>query len=304
MYSKKIILLHSTEQGKGCKGICKLFCSGKTVSGTLSLANVDSRNYGLYKCAMFLNAKTYSFELDTLINYEFEINQDYIGVVKVLIARQEKKLVPLCFGSTLNELNYDSNLLLLLLGGKKELSSPILQTQQEKSARPHDLQEDISTQHFFASEVKPKQISTAKQSQPVLVEEALTEYEKFVTATDNYYDGREGAKLLNSYKTSLNNFYENKQSGYYNSVKSILLRIIDAYPRYPMLTSSIDNSIFVKISHADKRFFCLGLLIQDARPKYICYAVPKNLSNQDCLSPNDFTYVFQDAESGKLTKND
>ena len=141
-------------------------------------------------------------------------------------------------------------------------------------------------------------------------------------ATDNYYDGKsfddgqlatQKAKVcLAEYAKALDEFYKSGAKGsYLAKVKVELEKVFESYPPYTPLMQKISDSFFVKISDGKENFFALGLLQQDGKPTYICYALPKRIKEETGFltvsvgegeEKRDFCLIMQSAEDGKVFK--
>ena len=63
--------------------------------------------------------------------------------------------------------------------------------------------------------------------------------------------------------------------GFYQSIEQEFLSLFARFPKEPVLEKRIRNSRFVKINYNDTdKYYAVGIVEEDSRPKYICYAVP------------------------------
>jgi hypothetical protein len=105
---------------------------------------------------------------------------------------------------------------------------------------------------------------------------------------------------------------------FYNSVKNKLLKLLSENEKEQALCAIIPESDFVKVYYEKDKYYCAGLVREDGKPKYICYAVPENYSENPpeelkdlskwipCEPDNPkgkgYFIIFQSAEDGKYIK--
>lgn len=274
MYTRKKVVLreHSKgySKGGGLCGVLSLLCDEKNISCVLELKNADARRYGTWHLALKVNDKFFFLEITDLEKFNFSLQMTKLNAVSALVCVKTNKLSLVSFGGSDAPDSYDRPL--FLYASQRAFPPP-----------PRQKEEELV-----------KEAPAEKESEP------STQYERFVLTTDNYYDSSEGKKLLSRYKQAMDDFYTLPKGTFYTKVKSQLLSIFDAYPRYPILMEAIDNSLFVRINRK-RGHFCLGLLIEEGAPRYICYALPQDI-NEEPNSAKEYTYIFQDAGSGELSR--
>ena len=68
---------------------------------------------------------------------------------------------------------------------------------------------------------------------------------------------------------------EDKESTFFDQVKSSIENLFETYPVNQELVDAIENSQFVKVDYeGDGNFYSVGLIFDDDDLKYICYAIP------------------------------
>ncbi|MCM1043034.1 MAG: hypothetical protein NC350_02355 [Corallococcus sp.] len=154
-------------------------------------------------------------------------------------------------------------------------------------------------------------------------ETAVTDYEKFVAATGDFYGNAKAVnveslkrnsaaayKSVTEYSSAFERYYAaGRGDNYYQSVKSEINKLFTQFPPYFPLINKYKGSFFVRIDFpSSDKFFVLGLLEKDGEVKYICYGLP---GDKEGFSDKDFTYVdnspcgfwmlYQDADTGQIT---
>ncbi len=182
----------------------------------------------------------------------------------------------------------------------------------------------------------------AKQAQPKnSADQPDTPYDDELVATENYYEFAENGDWNHAEKerktsetrtggespgkdedaqslfrfTGRQSDTSHERTCYYDTVKNQLDALMEKYPPEEDLAASIPFSRWAKISFSGEKYYVVGVIRDDAKPKYICYGVPaKNhgdppdalkgycsfmpLSVFD-LSGKGYWMMFQDAETGQ-----
>lgn len=105
---------------------------------------------------------------------------------------------------------------------------------------------------------------------------------------------------------------------YYNQVKDELNVLFDKFPEESALLSVFPNGKWVKIFYSEEKFYVVGLIKENGKPKYICYGIPHPYSEQPPkelegvssfipksifdLRGDGYWMMFQDAVTGKCVK--
>lgn len=106
--------------------------------------------------------------------------------------------------------------------------------------------------------------------------------------------------------------------GYYRSVQGELDALFAKYPTEELLERSVEGSRFVKVTYAEDRYYTVGLIHLDGKPRYICYGVPgkyslhppKELAGYCSFLPlslfdlkgDGYWMLYQDADTGDAVK--
>ncbi len=114
------------------------------------------------------------------------------------------------------------------------------------------------------------------------------------------------------------NLGENARACYYEKVKEELSRLFDSQPAEEELAKAVPLSRWAKVTFARGKYYTVGVISDEKRPKYICYGVPtdKRGDPPDALKeycsfvplsifdPDGKGYwmLFQDAETGACVK--
>lgn len=312
MYERKIILIKEfddafTIRGRTLDGLAKLLCDGKNTKLTLTINNADIMRMGSWFLYLFADGKYFEFERKPQVVFA----APSIRKVSLIITAERIKKFVVGYGSS------------FLDSIDKELAYRFgLIERSKKSAAgfSYDISDAAGENgEALAHEQKPDGPPQAKDAKD---DEPLTEYEKFILSADDYYKAAEEKKrrdaekaerdqMLKKFET-LQNYsaalgrYDGGED-YYASVKDEIASIFDTFPVFAELTGKVENSVWVKISRDNGRFFALGLLLAESRPKYICYALPaKKAMRPDRAQFLDagagYWVIAQDAETGKRAK--
>ena len=152
--------------------------------------------------------------------------------------------------------------------------------------------------------------------------QGMTEYEQFVSATDNFYPdftldisalqktSSQRYKVVEEYSNAFERFYASGGSAnYYQSVKEEIVKVFVQFPPYYPLINKYKNCFFVRVDFPNsERYFVMGVLQKQGVIKYICYGLPaerKGISDKDFVlvenNPTSFYMLFQDADTGQIT---
>ena len=153
----------------------------------------------------------------------------------------------------------------------------------------------------------------------------LTEYEQFVSATNNFYPdvsvdigtlkktAHERYKVVEQYSDAFERFYASGgASNYYQTVKEDIVKVFVQFPPYYPLINKYPNSFFVRVDFpSSDKYFVMGVLQKDGQIKYICYGLPaekSGIADKDFVyvtnQPTSFYMLFQDANTGQITTVD
>lgn len=197
---------------------------------------------------------------------------------------------------------------------KADASTPIptnLQESAKKNLSKNSPKSSLPTQSIFAnmlnSALLPKQESVKSSSddpefkQP---SDEVSEYEKFVVATDNYYATDMSGESVKRYGTAFEKFVKQGSGSYYQTVADELATILEKYPPNESFISLFPNSVWVTIGNNGKHFV-LGVITEQESPLYICYGLPceNRCSTERAYVLTDsggYNLIFQNASTGKI----
>lgn len=146
-----------------------------------------------------------------------------------------------------------------------------------------------------------------------------TQYEKFVAATDNFYeDSLDLQEIRNRSRRKFapeQRLAEIKADGqsFFAGVKEILKEIFSLYPPCEDLNDEMKEAFWVKVPYKDGKYFAVGLIQREGKAKYLAYAVPGSRQKR----PRDDGFIFwpmrnnsegywilcQDASNGKCASD-
>ena len=155
-----------------------------------------------------------------------------------------------------------------------------------------------------------------------LHKQTLTQYEQFVSATNNFYpelsvdvgslkkSAQARYKVVEEYSDAFERFYASGgASNYYQTVKEEIVKVFVQFPPYYPLINKYKNSFFVRVDFpSSDKYFVMGVLQFEGNIKYICYGLPaekEGISDKDFVfvqgNPTSFYMLFQDANTGQIT---
>lgn len=137
----------------------------------------------------------------------------------------------------------------------------------------------------------------------ILLREDSTLGDNLKIADDNYYDSE---KVLNTEK-NIKPFYE--------TIKGELEKLFNEHEHEIILEKIISQSKFCKITYEDKKYYIVGIILEDNVPQFICYGIPtfnpnnppKELkgfcsyipTNSNNLQELGYWVMYQDAGTGE-----
>ncbi len=155
-----------------------------------------------------------------------------------------------------------------------------------------------------------------------LSEQTLTEYEQFVSATNNFYpdvsvdvgslkkSAQSRYKVVEEYSDAFEHFYASGgASNYYQTVKGEIVKVFVQFPPYYPLINKYKESFFVRVDFpSSDKYFVMGVLQKQGEIRYICYGLPAEkdgIADKDFIfvqgNPTSFYMLFQDANTGQIT---
>lgn len=86
------------------------------------------------------------------------------------------------------------------------------------------------------------------------------------------------------------NFRNESEPTYYETIRQEVERLLDGYEHEDFLESFIEESSFVRIPFDDiGHYYIFGIVNEDGKPKYLCFAVPEPYRNTPPESLKGFT---------------
>lgn len=287
MYCKRILILQQTdrrfaERGKELCGMVKLVNGVSEQTGvTAFVANADTAAEGEWWLLLSFCRNIFVKRLDTLNNQVFSVDRQVLENIGCLLIKREQR----CFEVARSYLG-DACLC------------------DDLHRRAEGLISEAAAATAAHSEESPQ----------------LTEYERFVSNTTDYYDGIDCKNLkaqasnryksVSDYSDAFEKFYAaGTQTEYYQRVKKEIGRLFVEFPPYYPLVKKYSESFFVRIDFpSTEKYFVFGVLQKEGKARYICYGLP---AERDGFFDKDFTYVesspvsfwmlFQDADTGQIT---
>ena len=339
MFGKKILVMKQIAEGfsygdnKAC-GICRLEKEDEILTVCLSLIGFSALAFGEYRLYVIGDDKTVVKQIlgkipaSNMQTFQSDLNLNKgvsagIWTVKddipLLVAYRKSE------DATLPVKDYGTTVINDIIAERK-----IREREKE-----------------FAFEPKPETKDMADDELPP----PLKIYNDEAVATENYYDVEdEIQQKLSSIKDMSDEYVRVKECGgdsfcpqeekesekdlnfnqnettdfgsenatYYDTVKAELDGIFDKYPEETDIEKIIGGSRFAKVYYAEDKYYVVGLIKENDKPKYICYGVPspysptppKELAGYCSFIPlsifnlkgDGYFMMFQDAISGKCVK--
>lgn len=352
-YVKKMCILRQIKQGfsgdgKTLSGLVKIEQYGKNLAIEVSIINFAPLASGEYYCLLSDgHGKTEMLSLRGKSMFNILSDVDITGGFCAVICYVKNDVVPIAYGINGNG-SYDWKTILNATlppvfpkknGGFPSESVPA--TKQAPvdfiAAAPQDFAKKEQESQKGAGHVATNHHSDLIPS----TKNADTSYNDETIVTENYYqeqsneqDGnpknRENAHLENSKQKpaevgrssaedgnakSVLHPFKTDSDGYYLSIKNEIDELFHAYPKDETLSKAFSTSEWVRVKGTAKEpEYLVGVLYEDGRAKYICYALaakdkdspPEEIKDVcnfvpiSALSQNvGFFVIFQSANSGQ-----
>ena len=177
---------------------------------------------------------------------------------------------------------------------------------------PYD-DEVVATENYFEFEDVDKQNLTIREKCDGNSdkERGKTQGSKKVAGED------EDAQSLFRFAGS-ENLRENERACYYDQVKGELRDLFTSHPAEEELEKCVPFSRWARVTFARNKYYTVGVISDENRPKYICYGVPADRRDEppealkgkcsflplSLFDPDGKGYwmMFQDAETGQCVK--
>ncbi len=86
---------------------------------------------------------------------------------------------------------------------------------------------------------------------------------------------------------------------FYSRMEGDIKRIFSTYPKETALEKAVEGSRFVKIAYGDDKYYVFGVMTVEKKPRYICYGVPAQSSENPPPSLKGCaSYIPVDGSSG------
>ena len=328
-YYKKMCVLRQLKQGfsgdgRPLSGLIKAEQYGKNLSIEVSAVGFAPLSSGEYYC-LIADCKNRTELLPlrgkTMFNLisELDISGGFCGVICFV----KTEILPIACGVNGN-FSFD----IRALAEKAFLS--VVKPQKTKPAPiPAPIQEPITTKKAEEKD-KTEEETAATYDDEILAEENYFEEEEDERRTAKKgsgdvrlesgiqsQDGQTGAsvKAHDDGQDVLNAFTTNSD-GFYREIKSELDELFARYPKDESLTHAFPSSEWVRVKGSkDEPKELVGIVYEDGRAKYICYAVPNDetvpseVSSAGFFIPRSpferdkgFIVLYQSAATGESIK--
>ena len=341
-YVKKMCILRQIKQGfsgdgKPLSGLIKIEQYGKNLAVEISIINFAPLSFGEYYCLLSDGkGKTEMLALrgKSIFNIlsDVDISNGFCGI----ICHVKNEVTPIAYGINGNGV-YDWRAIL------NATLPPVFPRSQVDKTATTEIAESVAP---TPDEPTPEESPKTKPSKP---NDSTTltppSYDDEEVATDNYYkeqdderkqlsqtqiharaqsanqgqDEKEGANLTEDVDAeSVLRPIATEPDGYYLSVKAEIDGLFSKYPRDDTLCGAFSCSEWVRVQgEKDAPQYLVGVLYDDGKAKYICYALaakdkdspPEEIRDVCSFVPtsvyNDtqgFFVIFQSATSGVCVK--
>ena len=335
-YVKKMCILRQIKQGfsadgKTLSGLIKVEQYGKNLAVEVSVINFAPLLSGEYYCLLSDGkGKTEMLCLRGKSFFNILTDMDVSGGFCGIICHVKTDVVPIAYGVNGNG-QYD---------WKKILNAtlpPVFPQKQTQTTEKTERAESLATTQDEEKTPSADSSKNISEQTNEYDDESIVEIDYFKEQNDECDQFKEtfqnaqsesGAKSQNE-KTGSNpaengdatrvlHPFKTNPDGYYLSVKSEVEELFKTYPRDKTLCGAFSCSDWVRVKGTAKDpHYLVGILYQDGRAQYICYALatenknepPEEIKNVCSFVPfsvfdttRGFFVIFQSAASGECVK--
>ena len=320
-YVKKMCILRQIKQGfsmdgKTLSGLIKAEQYGKNLAVEISVINFAPLASGDYYCLLSDGkGKTEMLCLrgKSLFNIltDMDITDGFCGI----ICHVKTEVVPIAYGVNGNGA-YDWKTILNatlppVFPKKEEKSESAASLAVTSQTPPNPLKnyddESLADENYYEEKddecKQPEKITTNARDQ------SATQSQDEKTGSNPTENGN-APRVLHPFKTD--------SDGYYHAVKAEIDELFSTYPRDKTLNGAFSCCDWVRVKGTAKEpQYLVGVLFQDGKAKYICYALytedkhnpPDEIKNVCAFVPlsaydteRGFFVIFQSAASGECVK--
>ena len=343
-YLKKMCILRQIRQGfsgdgKTLSGLIKIEQYGKNLAVEVSVINFAPLVSGEYYCLLSDGkgrTEMLSLRGKSLFNIlsDLDISEGFCGIVCYV----KNEVVPIAYGINGNRA-YDWRTIL------NKALPPVFPNSKRQTATA-----EIAALTAEAEEKLPTPPAPEPEPDILPPEDAPMpprelDYNDEKVATENYYEEKDHERKLfqetdenapaqsgveeqieekgsnfeeNGHAESVRRPFETDPDGYYLAVKEEVDKLFASYPKDDTLAGAFSCSEWVRVKGtAEKPEYLVGVLFEDGRVRYICYALtaedknnpPEEIKSVCAFVPTHaydeekgFFVIFQSASSGECTK--
>lgn len=314
-YVKKMGILKQLRQGfsgdgRPLSGLVKTEQYGKNVAVEIAVVNLAPLTAGEYLCVLSDNqgqTEVLSLQGDTRFHFLSALNLS--AGFYALLCFVKTDILPIAYAVN-GELSVDSNALLDVALRKRKKELPETETacaeeSTEETATEYD-DDAITAEDYFEREKDDESGKITKSDGDAHVESG-TETKRTQTGQDTATH-EDGENVLHAFTTD--------SDGYYRSVKGEIDALFQRYPKDESLQKAYPCSEWVRVKgDADNPQQLVGIIYQDGKAQYICYALPANGETPpeelagNCffvpvspLEERGFFVLYQSAATGECIK--
>lgn len=319
-YIKKMCILRQIKQGfsgdgKTLSGLVKVEQYGKNLSVEVSIINFAPLVSGEYYCLLSCgNGKTETLALHGKSLFNIISSLDISRGFCAVICYVKNEIVPIAYGVNGNgEYDFKSILnqalppVFLKNSDETAIAEPFQSPLQTQSQEPVYDDETVATENYFKEQESEQDLPYQTQSNAPTQSGNQEQNEKKgldAQANDN-------AK-------NLRHPFTTDGDGYYQSVKAEIDELFLRYEKDDTLKGAFACSEWVRVESDDgTKKYLVGVLYEENRAQYICYALPakdkyappdeiKDVCSFVPISPvnenNGYFVIFQSANTGECVK--
>ncbi|MBE7068315.1 MAG: hypothetical protein E7381_03335 [Clostridiales bacterium] len=324
-YVKKMCILRQVKQGfsgdgKTLSGLIKAEQYGKNLAIEVSVINFAPLSSGEYYCILSdgkSHAETLPLRGKSLFNIltDMDISEGFCAIICFV----KDSLTPIAYGVNGNGSYHWKSILDTALPpsfrkkeeGEREFErtleaqEPPLPVTEPPSVNYDD--ETVATQNYY-EENTDEQDEPTKNSQNAPLESASEEQDTKEGANPSQNGNADG--VLHPFTTDTD--------GYYQSVKSEMDGLLQKYPKDDTLKGAFCCSEWIRVKgEADNPQYLVGLVYEEGKVKYVCYALSAEDKNNPPSEIRDvctfvpttpfsdnkgFFIIFQSASTGECIK--
>ena len=316
-YIKKMCILRQVRQGfsgdgKTLSGLVKAEQYGKNLAVEVSVINFAPLIVGSYYCILADcngNIETLSLLGKSFFNIltDMDISNGFCAVICYI----NGDITPVAYGVNGNH-HYDFKQIV------SATLPPSFNKNTEETATTESVKEEVALQNTTAYDdetVADNNYFKESENEPELFSK-IDENASNQSGTKSQETEIGVCETADDDAENLRHPFETDDDGYYRSVKAEIDELFSKFPKDERLKDAFSSSEWVEIEQEDKKYL-LGVIYDDGKAKYICYALPTTTPDNPPDEIKDFCVfiplsafdeslgffvIFQSATTGACVK--